>query len=257
MLSKITSPVNARVKQLVRLRKGPERRKAGVILVDGLREILRARDAGLTCLELYVLQGSSGSPETGSLPAPVELVPDVFEKVSYGDRDDGWIAVFREPDAPATLPVSRQGLYLVLDHLEKPGNIGAILRTADAAGVTGVLVCDSPTDIYNPNIIRASTGTVFSLPMAPWPKERALDFLKSANVNICVADPRAKDVYTRADLSSAIALVVGQEDVGVSDFWMRRADVKVRIPMNGRADSLNVSISAAVILYEAVRQRSV
>lgn len=262
MPSKITSPANARIKDLVRLRESAERRKTGLILVDGIREIARAQAAGFTCRELYCLAESlkTGHPECAGVlkkcPPPIELSEPVFEKISYGGRDDGWVAVFQAPASPETLPIVKNPLYLVLDHLEKPGNIGAILRTADAAGVAGVLICDSPTDLYNPNIIRASTGTVFSLPIVCWTKEKTFDFLKSRKIRICAADPDSSKVYTQMDLSSDIAVVLGREDKGVSGFWMDAADAKVKIPMNGQADSLNVSISAAVILYEAVRQRT-
>ncbi len=256
MPSKITSPVNARIKELARLRNSSDRRETGLILVDQLRDIRRALEAGLVCRELYGLEGSSLRDLPKKAPLPVELSPQAFAKIAYGERDDGWIGVFETPAPRKTLPDVKDPLYLILDHLEKPGNIGAILRTADAVGINGVVLCDAATDLYNPNIIRSSTGMVFSLPVVCWERDKAFEYFKSRGVRVCVADPGADNIYTSVNMSSGLALVVGQEDQGVSDFWMDRAEIKVKIPMNGRADSLNVSISAAVILYEAIRQRS-
>jgi len=258
MPSKITSPANIRIKELVRLREARRRRALGLILVDGVREVTRALQAGLVCKELFYCPAllKAGEDVLKKHPERVEVTPQVFEKMAYGDRDEGLIAVFEAPAGRETLPSVKHPLYLVLDGLEKPGNIGAILRTADAAGVNGVLICDPKADIYNPNVIRASTGVVFSLPIVCQDEKQVKEFLKSRGVKICAADPKAKKLYTETSLSSGMVFVVGKEDSGVSEFWMNNADVTIRIPMKGQADSLNVSASAAVILYEALRQRT-
>ena len=192
-----------------------------------------------------------------SLNVPVfETTEAVFAKISYGEREEGLLAVgalrqrsFRD------FPSAACPFFVVIERVEKPGNLGAILRTCDGAGVDGVIVCDGKTDIYNPNVIRASLGTVFSNTVVTGTNQEAIDFLKSRNIKICAALPQAKTIYTEENLNRAVAVIVGSEQDGLTKFWTERADVKVRIPMKGRADSLNVAASTAVLVYEVIRQR--
>ena len=187
----------------------------------------------------------------------VEVSAKVLEKLAYGERHEGIIAVIKTPLLSLKdLKLSKEPLVVVLESLEKPGNLGAVLRTCDGVGVEAVLVCDPKTDVYNPNVIRSSTGTIFSIPVVCGSSSEISSFLKSKKIKICASTPAATKSYTQADFKGAWALVLGSESEGLSDFWLKLADLTVKIPMNGLADSLNVSISAAVILYEALRQRS-
>jgi RNA methyltransferase, TrmH family len=261
---KITSLSNARIKQLVRLRQEKVRRATGLSLIDGWREIERARAAGVEFVEFYFC------PEVGAKQAesradkkkdfgqtPVcEVTLAVYEKIAFGDRREGVVAVIR-PRARALADIAGRAnpRLIVLEQVEKPGNLGAILRTADAAGIDAVIVCDKATDIYNPNCIRASVATVFSVPVVQTDNAAALAFLRQEKVNIVAAMPSGKTLYTVVDYKQPTAIVLGSEDAGLSDFWIQACDTGVKIPMQGQGDSLNVSAAAALLAYEIVRQR--
>ncbi|HQP10704.1 MAG TPA: RNA methyltransferase [Candidatus Omnitrophota bacterium] len=262
---KITSAANPRVKHVAQLRDRRQRNEEGLTIVEGMREIARAQEGRVVFKEAYVCRELWGdSKSAGSLIGklseqniPVyETTKTVFEKISYGDRQQGVLAVCK----PRTwsfedLASEKCDLFTVIEGVEKPGNLGAILRTCDGAGVNGMIVCDEKTDMYNPNVIRASLGTVFSVKTVVSSKEDALAFLKSRRVAVCATLPQAKTVYTKANLKNPLAVVLGSEQSGLTDFWVQHADLTVRIPMKGHADSLNVSASAAILLYEAIRQR--
>jgi TrmH family RNA methyltransferase len=180
----------------------------------------------------------------------------VFEKISYREGPDGWLAVVPAVTSGLDqLHLGARSLVLVCAGLEKPGNLGAILRTADAAGVSAVIAADPVTDWGNPNVVRASKGTVFSVPVASATTTEVLDWLSRHGLQLVAAVPDATQLVTGTDLTGPTAIAVGAEQSGLSEEWLERADVRVRIPMFGRADSLNVSTSAAIITYEAVRQR--
>jgi RNA methyltransferase, TrmH family len=259
----ITSPANPRVRQLVALRRRRGREQAEVTLVEGLAEIELALAAGVRPQTVYycpALATPDSLPLAGQAAQRgadvIQVSRPVFEKISYREGPDGWLAV-----VPAIrtsldrLEPGPQPLILVCAGLEKPGNLGAILRTADAAGVAAVIAADAVTDWGNPNVVRASKGTVFSVPVASAPTAEVLDWLTAARLQIVAATPDASQLVTEADLTGPTAVAVGAEQTGLSQQWLERADVRVRIPMFGKADSLNVSTSAAIILYEAVRQR--
>jgi RNA methyltransferase, TrmH family len=259
----ITSPANPRIKQLVALRRRRSRDQAGVTLVEGLAEIELALAAGVRVQSLHYCPALV-SPESLSLAARAERLgaevvtvsKTVFEKISYREGPDGWLAVV--PSVASTLDGLTLGpspLVLVCAGLEKPGNLGAILRTADAAGVAAVIAADPVTDWGNPNVVRASKGAVFSVPVASATSSQALDWIASGGLRIVAATPDATQLVTGADLTGPTAIAVGAEQAGLSSEWLERADEVVRIPMFGKADSLNVSTSAAIITYEAVRQR--
>jgi RNA methyltransferase, TrmH family len=256
-LMDITSLQNTRIKHIVRLRDDKrQRRQDGLMLVEGYDEILLALAAGhqpqtLLCApELVSRQITEVSPENFTVSRAV------FEKVSYRENPDGWLAVFPIPHASLNdLKPGEPPLVIIAESIEKPGNLGAILRTADAAHVDGLLVCDPRVDLWNPNVVRASRGAVFIVPIAECDNASALEWLRTRRIRVLAATPSAEMVYSEVDLREPVALAVGTEDEGLSEFWLSNANIKARIPMLGRVNSLNVSVSTALIVYEAVRQR--
>jgi RNA methyltransferase, TrmH family len=254
----ITSLQNPRVKHVVRLRDEKRQRgEDGLMLVEGYDEIQLALGAGhhprtiFSAPELVVRQISGVEAEN------VTVNRGVFEKMSYRENPDGWLAIFPIPHIMLEdLQLGDPPLVIVAEAVEKPGNLGAILRTADTAGVDAVLVCDPRVDVWNPNVVRASRGAVFSVPTVESDNASALRWLRGAGIQILAATPSAKLVYSDIDLRQPVAIAVGTEDEGLSAFWMSEADVRVKIPMQGRVNSLNVSVSTALIVYEAVRQRN-
>jgi len=262
---RITSRQNPRVKQAVALRDSRERRRSGRILIDGARETLRAIEAGISPVEAFICDELCQSAEAqeartaiqASSAEQLHVSPDVFAKIAFGDRHDGIIAVASRPDSGlAKLNLPKNPIVAVLEALEKPGNVGAILRSADAAGVDAVIVADGRTDLYNPNTIRASVGTVFRANVCEATTAETIEWLRSKQLVILAARPDAEKLYTEVDLRSGAAIVLGSEADGLTGTWQTSGVTPVRIPMNGIADSLNVSTTAAVLFYEAVRQRS-
>ena len=279
----ITSLQNPRVKHIVKLRDDKRTRKEdGLMLVEGFDEIQLAVAAGhkpQTLLRFdFTVKEADGSaqrePElvsrtiSGLSAETLTVSRAVFEKISYRENPDGWLAIFPIPQRTfETLEsehlLSEVPLILVAESIEKPGNLGAILRTADAAHVDAVLLCDPRVDLWNPNVVRASRGAVFSVPVVEEDNASAWEWLKTRKhalsgveaMRLFAASPSAKEVYSDVDLRGPLAIAVGTEDEGLSDFWMQRANVKVKIPMFGRVNSLNVSVSTAVIVYEVIRQR--
>ena len=191
----------------------------------------------------------------------VHCIPHVFEKLSYRDRPDGLIAIgvhmqMTFADFIGRLASKKHPLVVIAESIEKPGNLGTILRSADAAGADGVIVCDRCTDIYNPNVVRASVGTLFSIPVVEVESSKALLWLRERKIKIVAATPSAKESFTEANLMGGIAIVVGTEQLGLSEQWIHAADIRVRIPMHGEADSLNVAMATTLLLYECLRQRN-
>ncbi|MBN2117581.1 MAG: RNA methyltransferase [Anaerolineales bacterium] len=254
----ITSLQNPRVKYIVKLRDDKRQRKQdGLMLVEGYDEIQLALAAG--CKPQTLLSAPElTAPQIDAIAAEnITVNRAVFEKMSYRENPDGWLAVFAIPRTSlADLKLSESPLVIVAESLEKPGNLGAILRTADAAPADALLVCDPRVDIWNPNVVRASRGAVFSVPVVESDNASAWEWLKTRGLRLLAATPSAETPYTEVNLREPLAIAVGTEDEGLTDFWMSRADVKIKIPMMGRVNSLNVSVSTALILYEAVRQRS-
>ena len=227
------------------------------MLVEGYDEISLALGAGYIPRTLLI------SPELvrqhiENVSAEILTVsPAVFEKMSYRENPDGWLGIFPIPhNSLDDLQLSESPLIIVAESVEKPGNLGAILRTADAAGVDAVLVCDPRVDAYSPNVVRASRGTIFTVPVVETKSAQALVYLQQRGIRILAATPSAEAEYTRQDLRSPLAVAVGTEDEGLTGFWMSQADLKVKIPMLGKVNSLNVSIATALIIYEALRQRA-
>ncbi|MBV6452232.1 MAG: 23S rRNA (uridine(2479)-2'-O)-methyltransferase [Anaerolineales bacterium] len=254
----IASLQNPRVKHLVKLRDDKKtRRQDGLMLVEGFDEIQLALAAGHKPQTVLSAPQIASRHLTFSHAEALTVSRAVFEKISYRENPDGWLAIFPIPRTTFDdLKLSKTPLVVVAESVEKPGNLGAILRTADAAGVDALLVCDSRVDVWNPNVVRASRGAVFCVPVVECDNASALEWLKGGKIRVAAASPAGDAVYSKVDLSQAVAIVVGTEDVGLSDFWMTNADVQLKIPMMGKVNSLNVSVSTALILYEAVRQRA-
>ena len=254
----ISSLQNPRVKQAVKLREDKrQRQRAGLMLVEGFDEISLALSAGYQPHTVFTAPELTGRQISGLAVEPLTVNRLVFEKMSYRDNPDGWLAIFPIPKVTLDqLKLGDQPLVIVAESLEKPGNLGAILRTADAAGVDLLLVCDPRVDIYNPNVVRASRGALFTLPVVETDNASALTWLRSRGIQILASTPSADNLYTHADLRPPTAIAVGTEDEGLTQFWLSNADVKVKIPMVGKVNSLNVSIAAGLLAYEAVRQRS-
>lgn len=263
-MTPITSLTNPRIKHLVRLRNRRERDRSGTFLIEGFRELSRAADAAVEIREVYYApELFLGSNERGLLDrlaaAGAELVqvgPEAFRKASYRDRPEGLLAVARQFDtALDRLAIGARPLMLVVEAIEKPGNLGTMLRTADAAGVDAVIVCDPTTDPFNPNVVRASLGTLFTTPLAVASSHVAASWLAGRGVRRVATTPDCERLYWEADLAKPAAVVVGSEQYGLSTEWLDAADERVRIPMAGAADSLNAAMAAGIVLFEAVRQR--
>jgi TrmH family RNA methyltransferase len=257
----ITSLQNPRVKHIVKLRDDKrQRRTDGLMLVEGLDEIQLAVAAGHRPQTLFtapeLVARTIASVQEGNAEQ-ITVSRGVFEKMSFRENPDGWLAVFPIPSLSIhELKLGDPALVIVAESIEKPGNLGAILRTADAAHVDAVLVCDPRVDVWNPNVVRASRGAVFSVPTVECDSLSAFEWLTSQKIRMLATAPAADTIYFDIDLRDPLAIVLGTEDEGLTDFWMSHADLKVRIPMAGKVNSLNVSVSTALIVYEAVRQRS-
>ncbi|TWT88836.1 23S rRNA (guanosine-2'-O-)-methyltransferase RlmB [Pseudobythopirellula maris] len=261
----ITSRHNPRLKEAAKLRDARERRRTGRFLVDGARETLRALAAGAEPVEAFVSEGLDDALTTEALAelerrsTPLSPVaPEAFAKLAYGQRETGLVLVATAPKRSlGDLKLPADPLVVVLEGVEKPGNLGAILRTADGAGVDAVVVADPRTDLMNPNTIRASVGAVFKQNIAVATTEETIAWLAGRGLRTLVTRPEAAERYDRTDLAGGVALVLGSEAHGLSDAWERSALklTALSLPMAGVADSLNVSAAAAVLLYEARRQR--
>ncbi|WKZ83047.1 MAG: TrmH family RNA methyltransferase [Acidimicrobiia bacterium] len=253
------------MKSLVRLRQRRERDRTGRFLVEGFRELTRAADSTVevetlfVCPDLYLGEGEGRLVDRLAVSGVevVEVAETPFRKASYRDRPEGLLAVARQfPTSLSALDLSGPALALVAESIEKPGNLGTMLRTADAAACTGVVVADPATDPFNPNVVRASLGTLFSVPLAVATTGEAVEHLRSSGVRILVASPDAELPHYLADLTGPVALVVGSEQYGLSDAWLASADERITIPMPGSVDSLNAAMAAGILLFEALRQRA-
>lgn len=253
----ITSLQNPRIKQIAKLRSDSrERRKEGLMLVEGFDEIALAQRAGYPPQTILVADDLVTRRLPKSAADQIQVSQAVFRKLSYRENPDGWMAVFTAPTlALQELHLGAKPLLVVLEAVEKPGNLGAILRTCDAARADAVVVCDQKADLYGPNVVRASRGTVFTVPAALVESRVAIQFIRQHGLRIIAATPDAGDEYTKIDLTGPIAIAVGTEDTGLTDAWIQAADARVRIPMHGRINSLNVSVAVAVLVYEVLRQR--
>ncbi len=264
MENKLTSLKNPKIKYTYKLRNRRFREKERKTLLEGYRELTRSSEYGMKVQEVFycpsMFLGENEFPLLKSLEEQgietIEVTEPILEKLAYRDRPEGLIAIAEiQNHTLEDIPVVDGGLYLIAESIEKPGNLGSILRSADASGVTGIILCDKCTDIYNPNVIRASTGALFSVPLAECTGEEARAWVKKNNIKVLAATPHTDNVHTDADMTQTVAIAVGTEQSGLTDFWMDGADIKVKIPMLGKIDSLNVATAATIMLYEAARQR--
>jgi len=260
MVQTITSLHNPTVKNLVKLRQRRARDRQQLVLIDGARALHLALHNTFPVITLYftaeVVHTYANLLQRARVAGITlqEVSAAVFHKIGYGDNPDGVLGVASQPQVHLTaLPARGLPLYVVTEGLEKPGNLGAILRSADAAGVTGLIVCDNQTDIWNPNVIRASQGAFCTVPIASATAPEVLDWLRQRHIQILVATPSASQCYTEIDLCLPSALIMGAEHTGVSAIWHN--EIPIRIPMAGQVDSLNVAQAASILLFEAVRQR--
>ncbi len=262
----IFSLQNPAVRYVVRLRDNRFRRRERLLVVDGVREITKALDRNLTLKSMFV--GPEESPEIIELAnrggaATIRVTPSVLEKIAFGEHHRDAVAVFEQPDTSLSrIRLGTLPLVLILDSIEKPGNVGAMFRSADAIGADGVVLCEGVCDLFNPSVIRASLGTVFTVPCAQADRPTTLRWLKDYGLQAITARVDAQSTLWEVDFRRAVAIVVGSEANGLGEQWSFSSDSAslsapeaVRIPMNGTADSLNASVSAALLMFEALRQR--
>lgn len=260
----LSSLSNPRIKALVRLRSRRARDELGQTLIEGFDELRLALAAGVQPSELFyapalikVDQQTLIDDVHATGAAVTSVSAAVFDKIAYRESPDGWLAVAKTPGIGLeSLRLSARPLLLVCEGMEKPGNLGAMLRTAEAFAADAVISASPVTDFGNPNAVRASKGTVFAVPVAAAPSEEVLPWLRTSQVKVAVTTPQGSIALHEADLTEPVALVVGAESSGVSDLWLEQADETLAIPMDGRVNSLNAATAAALALYEARRQRA-
>lgn len=271
----ITSAQNQKIKETVALiEKSKERRQQKLFVVEGVREIeacirngysirsvfFNSQIIGADKIESIFCNGVQHQPSgAATLPQFFSLSPAAYSKIAYRENTEGMVAVVEEKRLSLEdIKFGRkwaQPLVLVIESVEKPGNLGALLRTADACGIDAVLVCDPLTDLYNPNLIRSSLGGIFTNQVVACSNSQALEWLRNNNINIFTAQLQDSSWYYQTDMAAPTAIVMGTESTGLTQFWREASNAKIKIPMLGELDSLNVSVSAAVLCYEAVRQR--
>ena len=291
MIEYISSAQNPKIKKLLALQqKSSERRSEGLFVVEGRREIEHCVEAGYEIDTVFVCPSvmpggslvmpggdrASWTPDQvggdslvmpgGSLVMPgcdrasakvFQVSSSVYEKIAYRTGTEGIIAEVRTKALKLEdLKLGDNPLIVVLESVEKPGNLGAVLRSADASGADAVIVCDPLTDLYNPNLIRSSIGAIFTVPCVACSSKECIDFLKSKGISILTAQLQDSELYYDTDMKKGVAIVMGTESTGLTDIWRKAADAHIRSPMLGRLDSLNVSVSADILLFEAVRQRN-
>ena len=264
----ITSAQNPKVKTLLELQeKSKARRKEGLFVVEGCRELMHCLSAGYVAHTVFVCTEIIPQSDLHTLADAVmgksekcrfyDLPKHLYEKVAYRGSTEGVIAeLYSKEHRLDDLNVKENPLVIILEAVEKPGNLGAVLRSADASGADAVIVCDPLTDLYNPNLIRSSIGGIFTVPVAAASSEETINWLKSKNIKIYTAQLQDSKWYYDTDMRGGTALVMGTEATGLTELWRKAADAHIKIPMLGKLDSLNVSVSAAILLFEAVRQRN-
>lgn len=261
-MERITSLQNTKIKNIVKLSKSKERREQNLFVIEGARELSLAlsanyeADSVFVCPELFSKTDYPEVLDTISQHKLYEVSEAVFEKIAYREGSDGLLTLARPKNHTLNdLQLSDNPFIIVLEAVEKPGNLGAILRTADAAQADAVIICDPATDLYNPNAIRSSVGCLFTVQTAVCTSKEALDYLHKKNIESFAAELQASQWYQDTDFTKASAIIMGTEADGLTDFWLSHADKRVKIPMRGKIDSLNVSVSTAILTFEAMRQR--
>lgn len=261
-MEKITSLQNPKIKNIIKLSKAKERREQNLFIIEGARELMLALSANykvetvFICPELFTKTNYPDVLNNIDPDCKIEITQAVFEKTAYREGSDGLIALVRpQRNDLNNLKLPEKPFIIILEAVEKPGNLGAILRTADAAKADAVIICDPATDIYNPNTIRSSIGCLFTVPIAICSSQRALDYLRKKDIKIFAAELQAAQWYHDTDFTQSTAIIMGTEADGLTDFWLDNADARIKIPMRGQIDSLNVSVSTAILTFEAMRQR--
>lgn len=261
---RIDSPQNPRIKNLVKLRERRARNDQGVFIAEGYRALSRALDKDVIPRELYFSrEWFLGENEDALLQRAAdagarlfEVSKLAFEKIAYRDRPEGLLGLIGQWSRSLDeLALSDPPFLLIVESIEKPGNLGTLLRSADAAGVDAVICCDPVTDLFNPNVVRSSTGVLFSMPTVMTTSDDVIQWIRKKGIVAVATTPHTDTLYSDADLTGPLAVVMGSEQFGLSDTWLAAAEKNVRIPMAGQADSLNVAMAALVTLFEAVRQR--
>lgn len=260
----ITSIHNPKIKKLLALQqKSAERRREGLFVVEGQRELTHCLNAGWEVDSVFCCDSMTTDKMMESVACTIpektriyKVTNEVYQKIAYRGTTEGIVAEIKEKKLSlAQLQLREQPLLMVVERVEKPGNLGAILRSADAAAADAVIVCDPLTDLYNPNLIRSSIGAIFTVPCVACSSEECIAFLKQNHIRILTAQLQDSHLYYDTDMRQGVAIVMGTEATGLTECWRQAADAHIRIPMLGQLDSLNVSVSAAVLLYEAIRQR--
>jgi len=260
----ITSAQNPKIRTLLELQdKSKARRKEGLFVVEGRRELLHCIEAGYEPFTIFFCPEIIGRDELDEIAKAAgkcnffDIPQHLYDKVAYRGGTEGVIAELKCKETSLdALSLKEAPLVVVLESVEKPGNLGAVLRSADASGVDAVIVCDPLTDMYNPNLIRSSIGAVFTVPVATASSEETIKWLKSNHIKIYTAQLQDSEWYYDTDMKGGTAIVMGTEATGLTDAWRKAADAHIKIPMLGKLDSLNVSVSAAILMFEAVRQRN-
>ena len=269
-IENITSAQNPKIKDLLALQeKSKERRKKGLFVVEGRRELLHCLEAGYQPYTVFICREILSEDDFNAIADAIwkatdgkgcqliEVPQHLYDKVAYRGGTEGVIAELHCKDMGLeSLKIKDNPLVVVLESVEKPGNLGAVLRSADASGVDAVIVCDPLTDMYNPNLIRSSIGAIFTVPVATATSEETIKWLKEQGIKIYTAQLQDSHWYYDTDMRGGTAIVMGTEATGLTDAWRMAADSHIKIPMLGRLDSLNVSVSAAILMFEAVRQRN-
>ncbi len=260
----ISSIKNPRIKAIIALEKPRERKLSGVFVIEGIREVSLAQQGGYEIESIYLCENihipDRAYPISFDATELILVTAEVFGKLAYREDSGGVLAIAKMQavgldQLPKGTP-DKPSLFLVLEQVEKPGNIGAMLRTADAAGLSGVIICDPATDFFNPNVVRSSVGTLFTVPVAAASNQETLEWCRHNKINTFAAALTATKPYHAHDFRDHSALLLGSESQGLSDFWLQHADHQIIIPMYGKIDSMNVSNAAAVLIFEALRQRS-
>lgn len=260
----ITSEKNPRIQQILKLReKSRERKEQGLFVIEGIRELTLAFKGGIKIREIYFCQDFIEQNELNALKKIagktewIEIGKSVYEKIALRETTEGVIAVAQTRKLELEqIQLDKSPLILIVESVEKPGNLGALLRTADAAALSAVLVCDPNVDLYNPNVIRSSLGCLFTQQVTVCNSQEAISWLRKNQIKIFAATPEGAIPYVQSDFKQPCAIAVGSEADGLSKIWLENSDGNISIPMQGEIDSLNVSVSAAVILFEAVRKRA-
>lgn len=259
-IQELSSAHNPKIKELLLLKeKSKARLEKSLFIVEGKREVEAALKAGYRIVELFFAPSIIAENHiTIDAPKIYSLTASLYSKVAYRESTEGLIAIFESKKISfSDIKLSKTPLIIILESVEKPGNLGAILRTADAVNADAVIICDHLTDLYNPNTIRSSLGGIFTNVVIQSTSEEAFNWLSNNNINIFTAQLQDSDYYYNTDMTKPLAIVMGTESLGLTNYWRERAHCKIKIPMLGELDSLNVSVSAAILCYEALKQRSI